>query len=150
MDNFQRPGSISNAHVGNDFENIARQIFSNQGLKLKKNFRLPLGINKKKKDHNFDLGSESPRTIVECKCHRWTKDSNVPSAKMSVWNEAMYYFHTAPKSYRKILFVLYDFNMKKKETLAEYYIRTYDHLIPSDVEIWEYNEETGGVNTWET
>jgi hypothetical protein len=28
------------------------------------------------------------------------------------------------------------------ETLAEYYIRTYSHLIPNDVELWEYDEST--------
>jgi len=38
------------------------------------------------------------------------------------------------------MFVLYDFNKKRKETLAQYYLRTYKHLIPSDVEFWEFNE----------
>jgi hypothetical protein len=31
---------------------------------------------------------------------------NMTSAKMTVWNEAMYYFHVAPSSYRKIFFIL--------------------------------------------
>ena len=30
----------------------------------------------------------------------------MPSAKMTVWNEAMYYFHIAPALYWKIFFVL--------------------------------------------
>jgi len=52
----------------------------------------------------------------------------------------MYYFVASPKGFRKIMFVLYDFSEKRKETLAQYYLRTYKHLVPSDVEFWEYNE----------
>lgn len=54
----------------------------------------------------------------------------------------------APENYRKILFVLRDYSEKKGETLAEYYIRTHDHLIPDDVEIWEYDEDTGEAIIW--
>jgi hypothetical protein len=34
------------------------------------------------------------------------------------------------------------------ETLAEYYIRTHDHLVPDEVEIWEYEEDAGEVIIW--
>lgn len=148
MDNFQRLGSTSNAHVGSDFETTAQEILASQGLQLEKKFGLFLGVGKKRKEHRFDLGSESPKVIVECKSHRWTSGSNVPSAKMTVWNEAMYYFFMAPKSYRKILFVLRHYNPKKEETLAEYYIRTYNHLVPSGVEIWEHDEAIGETLIW--
>lgn len=148
MGNFQRVDSTSNPQVGKDFEDVARNIFTRQNLELEKNFRLPVGVGKKKKDRRFDLGSESPRTIVECKSHRWTKGGYVPSAKMTVLNEAMYYFHLAPENYRKILFVLRHCSPKKKETLVEYYSRTYGHLIPNGVEIWEYDEEIGKVDIW--
>jgi hypothetical protein len=148
MDSFQRVGSISNAHVGSDFEETALGVFASQGLQLKRNFALPVGVGKKKKEHRFDLGSASPKVIVECKSHRWTTGDNVPSAKMTVWNEAMYYFATAPASYRKILFVLRDYSPKKKVTLTEYYIRTYEHRVPNEVEIWEYDEVTGKAEVW--
>lgn len=52
----------------------------------------------------------------------------------------MYYFLAAPSEYRKIMFVLRDFSQKRGETLAEYYLRTYRHLVPKGVEFWEYNE----------
>jgi hypothetical protein len=146
MDNSQRVDSISNAHVGKDFEDVAREIFARRDLELEKNFRLPVGVGEMKKDRRFDLGSESSQVIVECKSHRWTKGDYVPSAKMTVWNEAMYYFHLAPENYQKILFVLRHYSPKKKETLAEYYIRTYAHLIPNSVEIWEYDEEPKEVD----
>ena len=53
----------------------------------------------------------------------------------------MYYFAICPEGYRKILMVLRDFSKKRKETLCEYYIRTKKHLIPDDVEIWEFDED---------
>ena len=57
----------------------------------------------------------------------------------------MYYFLVAPPGFRKILFVLRDMSEWRQETLAEYYIRTYRHLIPEDVEIWEFDEGNGEV-----
>jgi len=78
---------------------------------------------------------------VEYKSHTWTESQNTPSAKMTTWTEAMYYFYAAPKDYRKVFFVLRDFSKKHRETLAAYYLRTYEHLIPGDVEFWEYDPE---------
>ncbi|GBE18351.1 hypothetical protein BMS3Abin16_00949 [archaeon BMS3Abin16] len=140
MNNFQRKGSLSNAHVGRDFEKVAKEYFETLGLILKENLDLPVGIGNIKKNHAFDLGNSKQKVVVECKSHKWTKGDNVPSAKLTVWNEAMYYFLITPPDYRKIFFVLKDFSKKRNETLAEYYLRTYGHLIPSDVEIWEYNQ----------
>ncbi len=140
--NFQREGAISNAHVGRDFEITAMEILKSEGLILYQNFKVPVGVGGKKKLHAFDIGSDNPKTIVECKSHKWTKGNNVPSAKLTVWNEAMYYFAVAPSDYRKIFFVLKDQRKSNGETLAEYYIRTYPHLIPSGVEIWEFEAGT--------
>jgi hypothetical protein len=148
MISFQRIGSVSNAHVGSDFERAAQEVFTSQDLHLVRGFSLPIGIGEKKKEHRFDLGSASAEVIVECKSHKWTKGGNLPSAKMTVWNEAMYYFAMAPEDYKKILFVLRDYSDKKGETLAEYYIRTHDHLVPDEVEIWEYEEDAGEVIIW--
>jgi len=139
---FQRIGSKSKAHVGSEFELNASQFFQNQGINLASNFKIEVGVSKLKKEHAFDLGCAEQKILVECKAHTWTAGGHVPSAKLTVWNEAMYYFFTAPSDFRKILFVQYDFNARRNETLAEYYIRTYQHLIPDDVELWEYNEST--------
>ncbi|WP_431064110.1 hypothetical protein [Methylotuvimicrobium sp.] len=139
---FQRLGSKSNAHVGRDFEIVAKEFFSSQGLELMPDLKVLVGVGTIKKEHAFDLGCERQKVIVECKSHRWTSGDNVPSAKMTVWNEAMFYFYVAPEDYRKIMFVLKDRSDKRNETLAEYYLRTYNHLVPSDVEFWEYDEST--------
>lgn len=138
--NFQRVGSVSNAHVGRDFEAVAQAYFSDQGVLLGSNYSVPVGVSAGKKSRQFDLGSGEPPVLVECKSHRWTAGGNVPSAKITVWNEAMYYFHLAPPRYRKVLFVLRDYSQKRKESLADYYVRNYGHLIPSGVEILEYDE----------
>jgi hypothetical protein len=139
---FQRKGAVSNAHVGRDFETKAQQYFTKQGLNLKHDVAIEIGIDKHKL-HKFDLGNEQKKVIVECKAHKWTESDNVPSAKLTVWNEAMLFFHVAPSGYRKILFILRDFSRKRNETLGEYYIRTNSHLIPKDVEMWEYDEKQG-------
>jgi len=137
----QRIGSKSNAHVGREFELEAQKYFSKEGIDLEVNLKVSIGVGEIKKDHAFDLGSDIRKILVECKSHKWTAPSdNVPSAKLTVWNEAMYYFRVSPSGYRKIMFVLRDYSVKRNESLAEYYIRTYRHLIPSDVEIWEFDE----------
>jgi hypothetical protein len=142
MANFQRNGSISNAHVGKDFESKAKTFFATQGVILDKNISIEIGIEGKKKAHNFDLGNPISKIIVECKSHTWTESENIPSAKITTWNQAMYYFYAAPKGYRKIFIVLKHYSKKHKQTLAAYYLRLNDHLIPSDVEFWEYDEDT--------
>lgn len=142
---FQRVDSISNAHVGRAFEELAVSALDATGLSVRKDFSVELGVGSRKKSHKFDLGSSSPPVLVECKSHRWTSGNNVPSAKVTVWNEAMYYFHCAPEEFRKIMFVLRDERKTGGETLASYYIRTYEHLIPEGVEIWEYDEATSNV-----
>ena len=141
MANFQRNGALSNTQVGRDFESKARAFFCNQGLSLQPNFRLPIGVDGHAKAHSFDLGDGGKRVIVECKSHTWTETWNVPSAKMTTWNQAMYFFHAAPRDYRKILFVLRHHNPQRRQTLAEYYIKTNRHLIPEGVEVWEYDED---------
>lgn len=136
---FQRKGSVSNAQVGSDFEISVQQFFAKEGLHLHPHIAVRIGINGFK-SHNFDLGNESEKVLVECKAHKWTESGNTPSAKLTVWNEAMFFFHATPSGYRKILCVIRDFNQKKNETLAGYYLRTTSHLIPKDVEIWEFDE----------
>ncbi len=136
--NFQRVGSISNTHAGNDFETLARNFFAqHEGIELTRNFAAPVGVGEQKKLHRFDLGSAKPPVLVECKSHTWTQGGNMPSAKMTVWNEAMYYFHIAPADYRKVLFVLK--HSRRDVTLASYYLRTHGHMVPDRVEIWEYD-----------
>jgi hypothetical protein len=140
MTNHQRKGTNSNAKIGRNFESEVRNYFSRRGLELQENFPVPIGLGVGKKNHSYDLVSETEGLIVECKSHKWTESGNVPSAKMTTWNEVMLYFHASPNRYRKMLVVLRDFNFRRKMTLAQYYIKTNWHLIPPDVQICEYDE----------
>jgi len=140
MTNHQRIGSISNAHAGREFEADALAYFAQkEGLLLTPSFSVSLGVNNLRKSHRFDLGSNESAVLVECKSHNWTDTGNMPSAKVTVWNEAMYYFHLAPEHFKKILFVLEARHDRQPETLAEYYVRINGHLIPKDVIIIEFN-----------
>lgn len=142
-ENFQRIGSISNAHVGRDFEAAAKAILAAAGVIVEVNHPVEVGVTQRKKLHSFDLGSDEPPIIVECKSHRWTSGDNVPCAKITVWNEAMYYFQCAPSYYRKIFFVLRDVRKRTGETLTQYYLRNYAHLVPNGVEFWELDQDSG-------
>ena len=142
---FQRVGAKSNAHVGREFELVAQRFFALQDIHLQLCHVVDVGIGAEKKPHAFDLGCSSQRILVECKSHRWTAGHNIPSAKLTVWNEAMYYFHAAPPGYRKIMFVLKDLRRGNGESLTNYYLRCYSHLVPAGVEFWEYDDLSGAA-----
>ena len=142
----QRVGSKSNAHVGAAFESKALKYFARQGIPLERNFSVAVGIHKTKtKLRKFDMGSANPKILVECKSHTWTAGDKVPVAKFTAWTEAMFYFHIAPSSYRKILFVKHHQRTKDGESLLTYYRRHYAHLIPDGVEFIEFNEKAGRI-----
>ena len=130
---------------GNEFEELAQKFFrENHCLDLVIRLDLAVGLGTKKKIHRFDLGSQLPPVIVECKCHGWTEGGNTPSAKLSVWNEAMLYFLAAPKKFRKIFVVKR--SVKNDLSLAAYYLKQYGHLVPKGVEIWELDPLSGEGN----
>ena len=138
---YQRKGSKSNTDVGNTFKEKVKIFFESQeGITLTRNISVDIGI-RSLKPHKFDLGNLQEKILIECKSHKWTQGGNVPSSKIIAWDQAMFYFHLLRGNYRKIFCVLRDYNIKKDETLAQYYIRTKEHLIPCDVEIWELDEE---------
>jgi hypothetical protein len=140
MSKFQRDGVQSNAHAGRAFEILSKQYLEKIfRITLGERISLDIGHNIKKR-HFFDLGKTGhDNLIIECKSHRWTKGNNVPSAKLTTWNEAMHYFFLANAKYKKIFFIEKAFNSKLQTTLGKYYIKQYGHMIPKGVEIWEYD-----------
>jgi hypothetical protein len=143
--NFQRAGSISNTHVGREFEEAARLFFGQTGISLQREFVAPVGF-KVKKDHKFDLGSETPPVLVECKSYTWTAGGNSPSAKIRGLNEVMLLFSVSPDHYRKILFVLK--HLRKNMSLAAHYVKTQGHLIGPGVEIGSLTSMQGRPNAF--
>jgi hypothetical protein len=137
MDNsFQRAGSISNTHVGREFEEAARLFFAETGVLLQPNFVALVG-HSIKKPHRFDLGSDDPPILVECKSFTWTSGGNSPSAKLRNMNEVMLHFSVCPQHYRRILFALK--HMRKEVSLATHYVKTQGHLIGPGIEVWEFD-----------
>jgi hypothetical protein len=125
--NFQRIGAISNAHAGREFEEAVRLFFTQTGAALRPGFSVPVGY-RIKKLHRFDLGSEAPPMLVECKSYTWTAGGNSPSsAKIRGLNEAMLLFSVAPPHYGKILFLLK--HLRKDVSLATHYVKSQGHLI---------------------
>lgn len=139
MTNHQRRNALSNTAVGADFEELVHSLLTASYPSLIQPFWLPIG-HLNQKQHKFDLGCREQKVIVECKSHTWTESGNIPSAKLTTWDQAMLYFYLAPRSYKKIFAVKRDLNPKTDESLAEYYVRTHFHVVPDEVEFWEIDE----------
>ena len=89
--------------------------------------KIPIG--NPPKDHKFDIVADNDLIAIECKRYTWTESGNVPSAKMGFTNEAAFYLSFLPDAYKKIIVMLRSYHPKRKESLAEYYHRTYRHLL---------------------
>lgn len=90
--------------------------------------------------HKFDIVDCDSSIAVECKCYTWTETGNVPSAKMGFCNEAAFYLSFLPDSYEKYIVMLFSENVKRNETLAEYYYRTNKHLL-GKTKVAEYDPD---------
>lgn len=84
---------------------------------------IPIGHSSKK--YKFDCVSDGKKIVVECRCYAWTDIGNVPSAKMMGMNEALFYMRYLPEDTIKVLCIKKATHPKKRETVAEYYVRYY-------------------------
>ena len=128
-----------NKSTGIEFENDVKKWFEDHFKTPFRKVKIKIG-NPQEKQHEFDLVNETKRIAIECKCYTWTKTGNIPSAKISILNEAAF-FLSFLRDYKTIIVIKKRFNSEKKETLAEYYFRTYRCLL-GDTRIAEYDEET--------
>lgn len=142
MANHQRKNATSNTAVGAEFEASTLEELKREYPSLTSPFWLPIGY-LRQKQHKFDLGCAEQRVIVECKSHTSTEGGNVPSAKITTWDQAMLYFFLAPRAYTKLFVAKRDLNPKTGESLAEYYVRTHFHVIPDEVHFIEVDENLG-------
>jgi len=114
------------------------------GVRLKLDQSLPIG--KPAKPHKFDLVSENGCYVGECKNYGWTRGGNTPSAKMAFVNEAVFYLRHLPRRITRFVVMRRDLRWDGKETLAQYYERTYRHLL-GGVMILEMDFRTGALQT---
>lgn len=117
-----------NPSKGRQFQEKAAELFSGR---FQVEFWLdhPIAIGNPPKDHRFDLVSPDLRYVGECKNYSWTKSGNVPSAKMGFVNEAVFYLSFLPRDTFRFVVMRRDIHQKRGETLADYYWRTYRHLL---------------------
>lgn len=132
-----------NPIIGAEFQEQVRKWFEDHYDKpFVSEQKIAIGVcSDNKKDHKFDIVAEDETVAIECKRYTWTASGNVPSAKMGFTNEATLYLSLLPDTYEKYIVMLYSYNAKRGETLAEYYYRTNNHLL-GEIKIAEYNPET--------
>ena len=122
--------------MSNSDNPINGAIFQKQVLEwFREHYKFSFSLEKKipignpPKDHKFDIVADNDLIAIECKRYTWTETGNVPSAKMGFTNEAAFYLSFLPDAYKKIIVMLRSYHPKRKESLAEYYYRTYRHLL---------------------
>jgi len=142
--------NASNPGRGRDFQTLAATLLGKPfGVQFRSDYPLPIGDPAKL--HRFDLvamaDDESPLYVGECKNYTWTETGNVPSAKMAFMNEALLYLSHAPTKSRRFVAVPGSVHARRSESLAEYYCRTYSHLLRG-IAILEIFVETGEVKSY--
>lgn len=132
-----------NPRIGREFQNLAMKILQDH---FKQEFEMdkPIPIGNPPKHHKFDCVSLNNQIVVECKSYSWTLSGNIPSAKMAMLNEALFYMSYLPKDIKKIIVMKKATHPGKKETLAEYCFRIKSHLL-DDVSILEIDEESSEI-----
>ena len=129
-----------NPKNGADFQRAVQRYFIQEygaGFELEK--KIPIG--EPAKEHKFDIVDSDKHIVIECKRYTWTETGNVPSAKMGFTNEAAFYLSFLPDTFEKYIVMLSSHHAKRNESLAEYYYRTYRHLIGA-IKIAEFDPET--------
>lgn len=121
-DNSLNPGK------GELFQKKTAEILSTYfGVEFQLDY--PIAIGNPPKNHRYDLVSSDMRYVGECKNYSWTETGNVPSAKMGFINEAVFYLSFLSPEIIRFVVMRKDTHQKRKESLAEYYYRTYQHLL---------------------
>lgn len=129
-----------NPKVGKMFQTAVKEWFEKErGVPY--NWEEPIPIGNPAKQHKFDLVESTGLIVVECKCYTWTEMGNVPSAKMEFINEAAFYLSFLPEAIERNIVIRKSVHPRRKETLAEYYFRTYRHLL-GKIRILEYDTDT--------
>ena len=130
---------ISNKERGEAFEKRVQDYFAQKGIPLARHPKVKIGFSQGScKEHEFDLGNEN--ILVECKTSTWTESGNVPSAKITEWDAAMYYFvlaHEAGNKHQGYFAVSRDFSESRNMTLLDYYLLHNAACVPPYVTLIE-------------
>ena len=131
--------SNSNKTKGDQFRNCAKCILTRE-LKTELEPEQKIDIGNPMKEHAFDLASQDKSIVIECKRYTWINSDKKPNGKIATLNEAVLYFSFLDYNVQKILCLMESKDPERKETLAEYYVNTYGHLL-RDVIVYEIAED---------
>ena len=132
-----------NTPNGKKFQEAVCEWFASES-EYKGSFEMEVGlpIGSPEKNHFFDIVNKESKIVIECKRYTWTETGNVPSAKIRSLNEAAFFLTSMEpslkNSYTKYIVMFKANHPKKKESLAEYYFKTYHHLL-GDIILAEYD-----------
>jgi|ERR1700694_820057 len=132
-----------NTGKGRTFQERAAEVLGNH-FSVKFRLDYPISIGSPAKPHRFDLASDDNQYVGECKNYAWTETGNVPSAKMGFMNEALFYLSYLSKDTHRFIAMRMERHAKRKESLANYYVRTYNHLL-GGIKIYEIDIDSGEV-----
>ena len=130
-------------YLGKKFQEAVCEWFASES-EYKGSFEMEVGlpIGSPEKDHFFDIVNKEAKIVIECKRYTWTETGNVPSAKIRSLNEAAFFLTSMEPSlkdsYTKYIVMFKANHPKKKESLAEYYFKTYHNLL-GDIILAEYD-----------
>lgn len=117
-----------NPRRGKEFQKLAASILSDY-WKVPFDMEVPFQIGDPPKLHKFDLASDDGKYIGESKNYSWTEAGNMPSAKMAFLNQAVLFLSYLPASTARFIVMRRDVRQRTSEALADYYYRTYQHLL---------------------
>ena len=132
---------MDNSSRGKVFQIRVRDYFEKKygtGFEMEK--KIPIGDPPKL--HRFDIVNLEKKIGIECKRYTWTEAGNVPSGKIGTVNEAAFYLSFLPDDYEKYIVMSYSFNLKRNESLAQYYYRNNRHLL-GKTKVAEFDLQTG-------
>lgn len=133
----------SHVERGTAFQELAGRVL---GARFGCTFRLEemIAIGSPAKNHRFDLVSTDRQFVGECKSFSWTSGGNMPSAKITTVNEAVFYLSLLSTESYRFVTMRRDIRPGSGESLASYYWRTNRHLL-GGVDILEIDAESGAV-----
>lgn len=117
-----------NTRRGREFQELAASVLG-QYWGVTFDLEIPFAIGDPPKQHKFDMVSTDREFVGEAKNFTWTVSGKTPSAKMAFVNQAVFYLSHLPRSITRFVVMPRDIRQKTEEALADYYYRTYRHLL---------------------
>ena len=117
-----------NSRRGREFQKFAARVLG-EYWSVGFDLEVPFLIGKPAKAHKFDMASSDKKIVGEAKNITWTESGNMPSAKMAFTNQAVLYLWHLPAFTKRFVVMPKDIRPKTGEALADYYHRTYKHLL---------------------